>query len=31
MTLLSKITSKNKHSSEEDGSTGDEVVRQEIW
>ncbi len=31
MTLLSKITSKNKHSSDEDESTDDEAVGQEVW
>jgi antitoxin MazE len=31
MTLLAKITSKNKHSSDEDEESDDEVVGQEVW
>ncbi len=31
MTLLSKITNKNKHSSDEGESTDDEAVGQEVW
>ena len=31
MTLLSKITSKNKHSSDEDERLDDEAFGQEVW